>query len=48
MAKGQAKSNKETKKPKADKDQPKKGGESAYQKSQGKGGAAADPFAKKN
>jgi hypothetical protein len=47
MAKGQAKSNREAKKPKADKNQPKKSGESAYQRSQGKGGAAVDPFAKK-
>lgn len=46
MAKGQVKSNKEAKKPKADKNQPKKGVESAYQKSQGKGGQT-DPFAKK-
>ncbi len=47
MAKGQVKSNKEAKKPKADKNQPKKGSETAYQKSQGKGGHTADPFAKK-
>ncbi len=46
MAKGQMKSNKEKKKPKADKDQP-KAGASAYQVSQGKGGSAANPFAKK-
>ncbi len=48
MAKGQVKSNKETKKPKADKNLPKKGAETAYQKAQGKGGPASDPFAKKS
>jgi hypothetical protein len=47
MAKGQVRGNKEAKKPKSDKNQPKKGHESAYQKSQGKGGLTADPFAKK-
>jgi hypothetical protein len=46
MAKGQMKSNKETKKPKADKNQPKSGG-SAYKQSQGKGTATANPFVKK-
>jgi len=40
MAKGQLKGNKETKKPKADKNQS-KGGTSAYQQSQGKGGPTA-------
>jgi hypothetical protein len=38
MAKGQAKSNKEVKKPKADKAAA-KGGASAYKQSQGKGGS---------
>lgn len=42
MAKGQMKKNKETKKPKAEKP---KGGGSAYKQSQGKGTAAANPFA---
>ena len=37
MAKGQIKGNKEAKKPKADKNQP-KGAGSAYKQSQGKGG----------
>ena len=46
MAKGQVKKNKETKKPKADKSA-QKGSVSAYQQSQGKGGPAANPFAKK-
>ena len=46
MAEGQLKGNKETKKPKADKNQS-KGGTSAYQQSQGKGGPTANPFAKK-
>jgi hypothetical protein len=40
MAKGQAKSNKETKKPKADKSQPKSGG-SAYKQAQTTGGQSA-------
>jgi hypothetical protein len=35
MAKGQEKSNKEKKKPKADKNAPKSGGQSAYQQSKG-------------
>ena len=47
MAKGQMKSNKETKKPKADKDKPKVGA-SAYKLGQGKGEAAASPFTKKS
>ena len=45
MAKGQVRSNKEAKKPKADKSQA-KGAVSAYKAAQGKGAAAA-PFAKK-
>ena len=45
MAKGQIKSNKEAKKPKSDK--PKKAGASAYKLSQGKGGQALSPTAKK-
>ncbi len=44
MAKGQARSNKEAKKPKADK--PKSSG-SAYKQSQGKGGAALSPTSAK-
>jgi hypothetical protein len=47
MAKGQIKGNKEAKKPKADKAQP-KGGVSAYKAAQGKGGAAPSPFGKKS
>ena len=35
MAKGQAKTNKEKKKPKADKNAPKSGGTSSYQQSKG-------------
>jgi hypothetical protein len=35
MARGQEKSNKEKKKPKADKNAPKSGGQSAYQQSKG-------------
>ena len=46
MAEGQMKSNKEAKKPKADKTQA-KGSVSAYQQAQGKGGPAVNPFAKK-
>jgi len=46
MAKGQLKGNKEAKKPKADKSQP-KGGGSAYKLGQGKGGASPSPFAPK-
>ncbi len=45
MAKGQMKSNKETKKPKAEKP---KTSVSAYKQSQGKGGQAAIPPAKKS
>ncbi|MGO9356550.1 MAG: hypothetical protein ACLP1D_02630 [Xanthobacteraceae bacterium] len=44
MAKGQAKSNREAKKPKADKNTPKSSG-SAYKLSQGKGAATTNPFA---
>lgn len=45
MAKGQAKTNKEAKKPKADKA---KGAGSAYKQAQGKGASTApNPFAKK-
>ncbi len=47
MAKGQAKSNKETKKPKADKNQSKSGG-SAYKQSQGTGGQSALTAPKKS
>jgi hypothetical protein len=47
MAKGQAKSNKETKKPKADKNQPKTN-VSAYKQAQGKGIQPVNPFAKKS
>lgn len=46
MAKGQMKSNKEKKKPKADKNTPKSGG-SAYQQSQGKGASTVNPGGKK-
>lgn len=46
MAKGQMKGNKEAKKPKADKNQP-KATASAYKLSQGKGGQPITPFAKK-
>jgi hypothetical protein len=45
MAKGQMKGNKEAKKPKADKDAPKKTGSSAYQNAQGKGNPTTTPFA---
>jgi len=45
MAKGQMKGNKEAKKPKADKDAPKKSAGSAYQNAQGKGNPVASPFA---
>lgn len=41
MAKGQVKSNKETKKPKAEKP---KSSESAYKQSQGKSGQASTPI----
>jgi hypothetical protein len=47
MAKGQMKSNKEAKKPKADKNKLKAGG-SAYKLSQTKEGQALTPFAKKS
>ena len=46
MAKGQMKGNKEAKKPKADKNQP-KAEVSAYKQSQSKGGQTATPFTKK-
>jgi hypothetical protein len=46
MAKGQMKGNKEAKKPKADKNQP-KAKVSAYKQSQSKGGQAVTPFTKK-
>jgi hypothetical protein len=46
MAKGQMKGNKEAKKPKADKNQP-KGTGSAYKQSQSKVGQTINPFAKK-
>ena len=46
MAKGQLKGNKEAKKPKADKNQP-KSSISAYKQSQSTGGQATTPFAKK-
>jgi len=47
MAKGQMKSNKEAKKPKADRNKPKTT-ISAYKQSQTKEGQAMTPFAKKN
>jgi hypothetical protein len=47
MAKGQLKGNKEAKKPKADKSQPKSGG-SAYKLAQGKGSTTPNPFGKKS
>jgi hypothetical protein len=47
LAKGQLKGNKEAKKPKADKSQP-KATISAYKQSQSKGGQATTPFAKKS
>ncbi len=47
MAKGQIRGNKEAKKPKADKNTPKKAAGTAYQNAQGKGGPTASPFAKK-
>ncbi|NWG25003.1 MAG: hypothetical protein HXY30_11435 [Pseudorhodoplanes sp.] len=46
MAKGQMRSSKEKKKPKADKDKPKQ--LSAYKSSQMSGGNAAAPFGKKS
>jgi len=47
MAKGQMKSNKEAKKPKADKDKP-KAGASAYKVGQGKGESAVSSLVKKS
>lgn len=47
MAKGQMRSNKEAKKPKADKNKPKSGG-SAYKQSQGNGAATANSSSKKS
>ena len=46
MTKGQMKGNKEAKKPKADKNQP-KATASAYKLAQGKAGQPITPFAKK-
>ena len=46
MAKGELKGNREAKKPKADKNQP-KGVGSAYKQAQTKGGTTPNPFAKK-
>jgi len=46
MAKGQMKGNKEAKKPKGDKNQP-KAKVSAYKQSQSKSGQATTPFTKK-
>ena len=48
MSKGQIKSNKEAKKPKADQAQSKKHAPSAYQKSQGKDDHTDDPFKRKS
>ncbi len=45
MAKGQMKSNKEAKKPKADKNAPKAAGGSAYKQTQSKSGQTVSPFA---
>jgi len=47
MAKGQIKGNKEAKKPKADKNQP-KANVSAYKASQGKSGQSTTPIGKKS
>lgn len=47
MAKGQMKGNKEAKKPKADKNQP-KGAGSAYKQSQDKGTTNVNPSGKKS
>lgn len=47
MAKGQQKGNRETKKPKADKSQP-KGGGSAYKQGLGKGSATPISIGKKS
>jgi hypothetical protein len=46
MGKGKDKGNKEVKKPKADKNQP-KGAGSAYKQAQTKGGTSPTPFGKK-
>lgn len=46
MTKGQMKGNKEAKKPKADKNQP-RATVSAYKQSQSKGGQAINPLSKK-
>jgi hypothetical protein len=46
MAKGQIRGNKETKKPKADKNAPKKASGSSYQDAKGKSGPPASPFTK--
>lgn len=46
MAKGELKGNREAKKPKSDKNQP-KGAGSAYKQAQTKGGSAPNPFGKK-
>lgn len=48
MSKGQIKSNKEAKKPKADPEHSKKHAPSAYQKSQEKDHPADDPFKRKS
>jgi hypothetical protein len=48
MSKGQIKSNKEAKKPKADPAQSKKNAPSAYQKAQGKDEHTDDPFKRKS
>jgi hypothetical protein len=47
MAKGQLKGNREAKKPKADKSQP-KGAGSAYKQAQGKGSSSPSPFVRKS
>ncbi len=47
MAKGQIRGNKEAKKPKADKNLPKKAAGAGYQNAQGKGSPPPSPFAKK-
>jgi hypothetical protein len=48
MSKGQMKSNKEAKKPKADQEHAKKHGPSDYQRSLGKDAPTDDPFKKKS
>jgi hypothetical protein len=48
MSKGQMKSNKEAKKPKADQDHSKKHGPSDYQRSLGKDAPTDDPFKRKS